>query len=389
MPPRQGLFLSLFSGRSQRVIQLSTRSFSRGASSNLKSFAELATRPSSKYQVYSSQSDNPFLNLSIEHFLLQRTPENSTILFFYVNRPCVIIGRNQNPWLEADLKLLAEPASLLKLTDRGPIPLAPGSTVDLVRRRSGGGAVFHDAGNINYCVVCPTEEFTRDKHVEMVVEALRRDNPRARVNERHDIVLDQGCCDQDAPAPDPSDMHATRYQGNGEIRALKVSGSAYKLTRNRSLHHGTCLLNSPNLKAISRFLKSPGRQFIKARGVDSVRSPVGNVYEGFQPDISSRFQAHVQEAFAARHGLGGDCLKAFQMVKERTEIQQGTDWICGSLDDSIANFPEIQTGMEELQVSFLSEISRQSNHSQCAVVTRLAIRPDTTIHAVKSSCPGG
>lgn len=358
MPPRQGLFLSLFTGSSQRNIQLPTRSFPRGISSNSQTLAEVATRPSSRYQVYSSQSDNPFLNLSIEHFLLQSTPENSTILFFYVNRPCVVIGRNQNPWLETDLKLLAEPASLMKPTDSGPIPLASGSTVDLVRRRSGGGAVFHDAGNVNYCVICPTEEFTRDKHVEMVVEALRRDNPRARVNERHDIVLDQGRYDPDAPEPHTSDMHVTRYQGNGAIPALKVSGSAYKLTRNRSLHHGTCLLSSPNLKAISRYLKSPGRQFIKARGVDSVRSPVGNVYEDFRPDASSRFQEHVLEAFVSRYGLGDDCLTAFQIVKERGEIQQGKDWVCGSLGDSIGNLREIQTGMKELQVSFLSETTR-------------------------------
>lgn len=320
----------------------------------MQSFAELATHPSSKYQVYSSRSDNPFLNLSIEHYLLQESPENSTVLFFYVNRPCVVIGRNQNPWLEADLKLLAEPASHLNPTDGGSIPLVPGSTVDLVRRRSGGGAVFHDAGNVNYCVICPTEDFTRDKHVEMVVEALRRDNPRARVNERHDIVLDQDRYDPDAPGPNASDMHATRYQGNGDIPALKVSGSAYKLTRKRSLHHGTCLLNSPNLHAISRYLRSPGSQFIKARGVDSVRSPVGNVYEGFQPDASSRFELHVLEAFASRYGLGGDCLNAFQMVKERADLLEGVGWVCGSLDDTTINLPEIQAGMKELQVSSLA-----------------------------------
>jgi len=352
MPPRQSLVLSLFTVRPQRNIPLRTWSFSRSVSSNPQSFAELTTQPSSKFQVYASQSDNPFLNLSIEHFLLQKPPANSTILFFYVNRPCVVIGRNQNPWLEADLKLLAEPASLLHPRDGGSIPLAPGSTVDLVRRRSGGGAVFHDAGNINYCVICPTEEFTRDKHVEMVVEALRRDNPRARVNKRHDIVLDQGPYDPEGSEPDASDMHATRYQGNGGISPLKVSGSAYKLTRTRSLHHGTCLLNSPNLRAISRYLRSPGRQFIKARGVDSVRSPVGNVYQDFQTDASSRFQTRVLEAFAARYGLGDDCLNVFELVKEQAEIQHGESWVCGSLDDSMANLPEIQAGMRELQVRF-------------------------------------
>ncbi|MCJ1246028.1 Biotin/lipoate A/B protein ligase [Trapelia coarctata] len=350
MPPRQSLVLSLFTARPQHSVHPRHWLFSRSVSSNPQSFAELASRPSSKYQIYTSQSDSPFLNLSIEHFLLRKTPANSTLLFFYVNRPCVVIGRNQNPWLEADLKLLAaEPASLLNPGGGGPTPLAAGSTVDIVRRRSGGGAVFHDAGNINYCVICPTEDFTRDKHVEMVVEALRRDNPRARVNERHDIVLDQGAYDPERPEPDTGDMHATRYQGNGELPPLKVSGSAYKLTRTRSLHHGTCLLNSPNLKAISRYLKSPGRHVIKARGVDSVRSPVGNVYEGFQPDASSRFQAHVLEAFASRYGLGDDCMSAFQKAKARAEMQHGGGWVCGSLDDSIASLPEIQAGMGELQ----------------------------------------
>ena len=361
MPARQSLALSLLTIRPQRKIRFRTWSFSRSVSSNSQSFADLATQHSSKYQIYTSQSNNPFLNLSIEHFLLQKTPDKSIVLFFYVNRPCVVIGRNQNPWLEADLKLLTE-QSLLNPRDSGSIPLTLGSTVDLVRRRSGGGTVFHDAGNINYCVICPTEEFTRDKHVEMVVEALRRDNPRARVNERHDIVLDQGSYEPRGPLPGRSDMHATRYQGNGEIPPLKVSGSAYKLTRARSLHHGTCLLNSPNLKAISRFLKSPGRHSIKAKGVDSVRSPVGNVYEGFQTDASSRFQTHVLEAFASRYGLGADCLNAFHAVKKRAEIQHGGGWVCGSLDDSMANFPEIQAGMRELQVRFLlgCEITRSS-----------------------------
>ncbi|KAH6662734.1 hypothetical protein B0J14DRAFT_285293 [Halenospora varia] len=197
------------------------------------------SNPAKKTQIYLSRSKDPYLNLSIEHYLLQKSPPESTILFLYTNRPSVILGRNQNPWTEVNLQLLR--AS----------PLKP----DLVRRRSGGGTVFHDEGNVNYSVICPTSAFNRDKHAEMVVRALKKLNVEdVKVNERHDIVVEPP---------------------NG--RPLKVSGSAYKLTRLRSLHHGTCLLNSPNLYNISRMLKSPAKQYITAKGVESVSSPIANV----------------------------------------------------------------------------------------------------------------
>lgn len=213
-------------------------------------FIQKATSPTTRThsQIYISRSTNPYINLSIEHFLLQNTHVDSTILFLYINRPCVVIGRNQNPWVEVN-------NGLLKYGAMGP---------DLVRRRSGGGTVFHDEGNVNYSVICPTAAFDRDKHASMVVRALNSLGvDRARVNERHDIVMDPRV-GEDAPA-------------------RKVSGSAYKLTRLRSLHHGTCLIKSPNLKYISEFLNSPAKPYITARGVDSVPSPIQNVGSGVKP----------------------------------------------------------------------------------------------------------
>jgi lipoate-protein ligase A len=128
----------------------------------------------------------------------------------------------------------------------------------LVRRRSGGGTVFHDEGNVNYSVICPPAVFDRDKHAEMVVRALRSLGVETtRVNERHDIVLDT--------------------EGPSGQETYKISGSAYKLTRLRSLHHGTCLLSSPNLAGIGQYLRSPASPYITARGVESVRSKIRNV----------------------------------------------------------------------------------------------------------------
>ncbi|KAK4142008.1 uncharacterized protein C8A04DRAFT_38662 [Dichotomopilus funicola] len=218
-------------------------------------------------QIYRSTSSDPYINLSLEHHLLQNSHPDSTILFIYTNRPCIVIGRNQNPWLEVNLRALRRGLSPEKEKKRRPIAL--------VRRRSGGGTVFHDEGNTNYSVICPPRVFDRDRHAEMVARALGYHTnsssgkglgiKRVRVNERHDIVVDI------------DDSQANGDGGNKEVKTFKISGSAYKLTRTRSLHHGTCLLQSPNLAQVSALLRSPAEGFIKARGVESVRSPIRNV----------------------------------------------------------------------------------------------------------------
>ncbi|ETS79464.1 hypothetical protein PFICI_09317 [Pestalotiopsis fici W106-1] len=223
-------------------------------------FSEGVSQPSNKVQVYISKSRDPWLNLSIEHFLLQKSAPESTVLFLYTNRPCVVIGRNQNPWLEVNLGLVNSPGSFKRELEQWTDKTSPGESSDvlLVRRRSGGGTVFHDEGNVNYSVICPPEVFDRDRHAEMVVRALRSLGVEtARVNERHDIVLD--------------------VDGSSGSETYKISGSAYKLTRLRSLHHGTCLLSSPNLPNIGQYLRSPAAPYIMARGVESVRSKIRNV----------------------------------------------------------------------------------------------------------------
>lgn len=244
---------------------------------------------SHKVQTYISKTDDPFLNLSVEHFLLENSPPDSAILFLYVNRPCVVIGRNQNPWLEVNLNILKACEGRIQTEPPGL------GVVDLVRRRSGGGTVFHDEGNVNWSVICPPAIFTRDKHAEMVVRALRRNGvERARVNTRHDIVLDQGSRRHNVAA---EDLHRTAFTvddlGADNRVPIKVSGSAYKLTKRRALHHGTCLLASPNLNIIPQYLRSPAKPYIKAKGVESVSSPVGNIgldVETFKSDVIDEFR---------------------------------------------------------------------------------------------------
>ncbi|KAI5296298.1 Biotin/lipoate A/B protein ligase [Ascosphaera acerosa] len=281
------------------------------------------------HQFYLSASRDPFVNLSLEHYLLRRTPPDSVVLLLYVNRPCVVIGRNQNPWVEVNFPRLA--ASCGSEGSGG---------VEFLRRRSGGGAVFHDHGNLNFSVICPKAQFTRDSHAEVVSRALRRcglNGVNVRVNGRHDIVLD-------TPA---------RLSEVGGAQTLKVSGSAYRLTGARALHHGTCLLFSPNLQRISDILRAPARDYILAKGVESVRSKVGNVSEylaGGEParqddDSGAAFMRHVQ----------GQILREFRAEHAVTSSEGTSGLSVVTMEESMA-IEEVQKGIAELQTRVRMDI---------------------------------
>jgi lipoate-protein ligase A len=147
--------------------------------------------------IFISKVIDPWINLAFEEYLF-RKKELMNVLLLYRNSSSVIIGRNQNPWIEANIKLLNE----LK--------------IPLIRRMSGGGTVFHDLGNTNYCVMMPREEFKRSTSVTMIANALQNLDIPAKVNSRYDIVLGD----------------------------KKISGSAYKIANNKSYHHGTMLIDT-------------------------------------------------------------------------------------------------------------------------------------------------
>jgi lipoate-protein ligase A len=333
------------------------------------------------------------VNLSIENFLLEHSPPDSKILFLYVNRPCVVIGRNQNPWLESNLRLLDQKTRNGNSLDTGALKHAL-----FVRRRSGGGAVFHDEGNLNYSVICPKTIFNRDKHAEMVVRALKRIGAvNTRVNERHDIVLGQEPGDKPpSTVVSGGDRNADPESPREERtpRALKISGSAYKLSRFRALHHGTCLVDSPNLDQISAFLRSPARPYIKARGVDSVRSPVGNVSRAVPAthgvDLMQRLITHIMAEFAQLYDLEPDALlKAQRAYANSPELYLGANWVVGALPDSMAaDEPQVEKGVKELQVR--RPPGRKASFSSILtdfllLVSRLEIQPVPSIHLLVSS----
>lgn len=316
MSPSRGFNLFFRRGLKIDISRPSTRHFSQ--------FVQTAKNPSNKTQIYLSRNLDPILNLSIEHYLLQKTPEDSTVLFLYTNKPCVVIGRNQNPWVEVNFSAIQ--------SSKEPIRL--------VRRRSGGGTVFHDLGNVNYSVICPTAAFDRDKHAEMVVRALHKLGvDTTRVNKRHDIVLD-------------------RTEATGEKKALKVSGSAYKLTRLRSLHHGTCLLNSPNLGEIGKYLRPVAKHSIEARGVESVSSPVTNVNvpnAEFEQAVISEFLEMYGASDPITVSSSEDAMRVPEIEKGYDELKSA-DWIYGQTPQFTFSNPQIDPKVWH-QPSFLRMLS--------------------------------
>jgi lipoate---protein ligase len=255
--------------------------------------------------VFVSSSTDPYFNLSVEHFLLTHSDHASRILFLYANRPCVVFGRNQNPWVECNLPAIMEGLPPVVGDGESASARVP---IEIVRRRSGGGTVFHDEGNLNYCAIVPNDKsFSRNTHAEMVVRALRSVQERrqgsagqeVKVNERHDIVM--------------------RRAGDAKSRWLKVSGSAYKLIRGRALHHGTLLLDSPYLSRISGLLKGMGKDLITMKGVGSVRSPVANLFPSAPEGAAKGSKAQREISGAAvgrrsgadsRHAIGEEAQEA-------------------------------------------------------------------------------
>ncbi len=201
--------------------------------------------------IFISTLHNPYQNLALEHALFQNTQAPS--LFLYVNTPCVVIGRAQNPWIEANLAYMQQ------------------RQIPLLRRQSGGGTVVHDLGNLNFSFMSPTAHYDKQQHLRIVLKALHDLGIPATVNERHDLML----------------------QGK------KISGSAFRETRDHCFHHGTLLIES-DLPALREALAAPPLK-IKTNAVPSVRSAVMNLCD-FKADLSmQQMQSQLITAFSLHH----------------------------------------------------------------------------------------
>jgi len=192
-------------------------------------------------------------NLAGEAYLLTRN-ELSPILYLWENDPCVVIGRFQNPFQECDLDAMAS------------------DHVRLVRRQSGGGAVYQDRGNLCFTIIGDKTQITKERNFAMLLSALKTLGVDAQCSGRNDILID----------------------------GRKISGNAFQYTTDRFSHHGTMLV-STDVSVMSRYLH-PSKAKLAGNAVQSVRSRVANLRD-YLPTVTNEmvFDAFIK-AFTDMYG---------------------------------------------------------------------------------------
>lgn len=195
----------------------------------------------SQGSLYLSDSTCPYTNLSYEKVVLECLKEGELSLLLYRNDPCVVYGRFQVPWREFSLK---------RLNEKKLLP---------VRRRSGGGCVYHDLGNWNFCFLRGERDLYRDENLALIISRLGTQGIDIKMNERFDLV--------------------TFHEGIFK----KISGSAFKQTKDKSYHHGTLLVDA-DLMGLKGVLGKEISVEVLGKGIHSHPSPVVNLSEIY-PDL--------------------------------------------------------------------------------------------------------
>lgn len=184
----------------------------------------------SSLSIYRASGSDPFENLAREQVLLEQGPADGLILYLWQNENTVVIGRNQNAFKECRVSLLEDEGG------------------KLARRLSGGGAVFHDKGNLNFTFLLPRADFDVRRQLEVICRACRAFGIPAEISGRNDLT-------------------AAGY---------KFSGNAFYKNGDKAYHHGTLLLHV-DMEKLGRYL-SPPKAKLEAKGVASVRSRVTNLH---------------------------------------------------------------------------------------------------------------
>ncbi|MEH7800355.1 lipoate--protein ligase LplJ, partial [Bacillus pumilus] len=180
------------------------------------------------------QHYDPMINLAIEEYCLKYLDPEETYLLFYINQPSIIIGKNQNTIEEINTKYVE---------DNG---------IKVVRRLSGGGAVYHDKGNLNFSFITKDDGdsfHNFKKFTEPVIQALEKLGVKAELSGRNDIMAD----------------------------GRKISGNAQFATRGRIFSHGTLLFDSEIEHVVSAL--NVKKEKIESKGIKSIRSRVANISE--------------------------------------------------------------------------------------------------------------
>ena len=238
-----------------------------------------------KLWIYEGQGHDPHYNLAVEEYLLETVGPGQCVLYLWQNQNTVVIGRNQNPWKECRTTLLEQEGG------------------HLARRLSGGGAVFHDLGNLNFTFLVPQEDYDVARQMEVIRVAVESLGIPAEVSGRNDILA----CGR------------------------KFSGNAFYKNGKQAYHHGT-LLVAADMEKLGRYL-NPSKAKLKAKGVDSVRSRVVNLRE-LNPAVTvEAMKTALKEAFSKVYSLPVEALPGSRLdeasIGRLTERNRSWQWNYG------------------------------------------------------------
>ena len=232
--------------------------------------------------VVKTDCTDPYKNLALEEHLLLNEGED-VILYLWQNRHTVVIGRNQNPWAECRTSLLEEEGG------------------HLARRLSGGGAVYHDLGNLNFTFLCKDEHYDLQKQLSVIQEACKLCGIDATFSGRNDLLAD----------------------------GRKFSGNAFYHSKGFSYHHGTLLIDT-DMNRLGRYL-SPPKAKLESKGVTSVRSRVVNLKELSPTLTCEKMKEYMTRAFEAVYGQKALLLPVPEeaILLPMAEKYASADWLYG------------------------------------------------------------
>lgn len=240
-------------------------------------------------KILHTTTNDPYINLAIEEYLLDTVGENECILYLWQNKQTVVVGKNQNPWRECATETLEK--------DGGR----------LVRRLSGGGTVYHDMGNLNFTFLMSRQNYNLDRQFNVILYAVKRLGIDACMTGRNDLTID----------------------------GYKFSGNAFCFRKNSAYHHGTILV-SEDMSKLGKYL-TVSTDKLKAKGIQSVKSRVTNLKE-YKSDLTVNEMVNTLKlAFKEEYGGSGEEIKLDDLnigtIEKHVQKYSSWEWTFGSTPD--------------------------------------------------------
>ncbi len=268
--------------------------------------------------LFRSSVADPYRNLAVEEHFYDTFPLNAVVVGLYVNSACIVIGKHQNPWREIDLAAAVR------------------SSVPVLRRISGGGAVYHDKGNLVFTVMARRNVLDRRRNLDFIRSALESLSVRVRATPTFDL-----------------------FAGD-----RKISGNSFCFRRDRALHHGTILV-SADRDLMKRLLKREEPQ-ITTHAVASRPAPTINLVE-IDSDITiERIERAILRA--AVDVFGSDGVVRLESpgaddaeVRRIERRRRGWEWVYGRTPAFDVSFPRSGTLRLRVRHGIVEEVIAASD----------------------------